>query len=215
MNKKTIILTDKQLDEIANGVSSYLDSLGTTPDMPDDFASQISAQGSGGEGESYADPETTDDFGKRHYPEYRWAIGPRTFGKGPSNIHEMSKKDWEKKYVLNEGEKNGQHLSNINFGNSDKQYSDDAMTQYQYRKRKAAKQALNGSTPEEKIKGLQSLQRIDNNNGESRDVAEKQFNAAKASAKVLPKKIKSAPKPGVGTTHDKNIKNGIITLPKK
>ena len=124
MNKKTIILTEKQLDEIANGVSNYLDAIGTTPDMPEDFANQVSAQGSGGEGESYADPEITDDFGKRHYPEYRWAIGPRTFGKGPSNIHEMSKRDWEDKYVLNEEEENGQHLANIKFGNTDAQYSD-------------------------------------------------------------------------------------------
>jgi len=214
MSKKTIILTDKQLDEIANGVSSYLDTLGTTPDMPEDFANQTSL-GSNGYGEAYTDPETSDDFGKRHYPEYRWALGPRTFGKGPSNIHEMSKKDWENKYILNEEEKNGQHLSNINFGNSDKQYSDDAMTQYQYRKRKAARQALNGSTPEEKMKGLQSLQRINNNNGKSREVAEKQFNAAKASARVLPKKIKSAPKTGIGTTHDKKLKNGIITTAKE
>ena len=210
MNKKTIILTEKQLDEIANGCSNYLDALGTTPDMPEDFAIETSAQGSAGEGESYAEPEQTDDFRKMQ-TRNSWPMGMRTFGKNAVNIREMSKKDWEERYILNEEKENGQHLSNTKFGNTDAQYSDKAMKQWQYRKRKAAKQALTGSTPEEKIKGIQSLNRIQNNGGESRKVAEKQFDSAKASAKVLPKHIKSAPKTGVGTSHDKKFQNGIIT----
>ncbi len=214
MNKKTIILTEKQLDEIANGVSTYLDALGTKPDMPDDFANKISADGSAGYGETYADKETSDDFEKRHYPEYRWAIGPRTFGKGPSNIHEMSKKEWEKKYILDE---ENSRLSNRVFNGK----SYEAAEKEGQRIRNAVKKIRNGSSPQEKAQGQKTLLRMMQYGGEDFGKASSLETKAKNADKIMQaskpegQKIASKPKPGVGTTHDKNIKNGITTLPSK
>lgn len=214
MSKKTVILTDKQLDEIANGVSSYLDALGTKPDMPNNFSNEISADGSAGDGETYADKETSDDFGKRHYPEYRWAIGPRTFGKGPSNIHEMSKKEWEEKYILHE---ENSRLANRTFNGK----SYEAAKKEGQRIRNAAKKMRNGSSEQEKEQGQRTLSRMmqycGEDFGKSSNLLSNAQNADKIIQASKPEgtKIKSAPKTGVGTTHDKNIKNGIITLPSK
>lgn len=209
MNKKTIILTEKQLDEIANGCSNYLDALGTTPDMPEDFASETSAQGSAGEGESYAEPEQTDDFRKMQ-TRNSWPMGMRTFGKNAVNIREMSKKDWEERYILCE---ENSRLANRVF--DDKSY--EAAKKEGQRIRKNVNQMRNGKSSEEKIKAQQTLSRMMKNGGEnfgkSSSLLAKAQNADKIIQANKPEgsKIKSAPKTGVGTSHDKKFQNGIIT----
>ena len=210
MAKKKLILTQKQLDEIRDGIGTYLDTMGIKSDMPDNFGSEVSAEGSTFDG--YADNTTTDDFAKMQSKD--WPRDSRSFGRSgnaPANIREMSKKEWEERYILNEEEEHGNSaLNNRLFGDSKKQYSYGAIKQKEYRERKAAKKAINGSSNAEKMQGLKSLQQIQNNDRDSYNTAKKQFEPAKQATHLGTKKIKSAPKQtGNGKAH--STKNGIIT----
>lgn len=210
MSKKTIILTEKQLDEICGGNFSYLDDLGKKADMGDVYADETSSEGAVSDG--YSDNITTDDFASMQTND--WPRGSRSYGlngNAVSYIREMSKKDWEQKNIFNEEHEHGnKELNNRKFGDSNKQYSYGALKQKEYRERKAAKKAINGSTPEEKAKGLESLSKIQNNDAKSYQTAKKQFEPAKRALQLRPKKIKSAPKQtGNGKGHSN--KNGLIT----
>lgn len=213
MKKRTLILTERQLKEIASGINiAYLDKEGIKPDMGDVYSTEVSAEGSAGKGESYSDEMTTDDFAIMQSKD--WPRDSRSFGRSgnaPANIREMSKKDWENRYIFNEEQEHGnKDLNNRIFGDGDKQYSYGAIKQKEYRERNAAKKAINGSTPEEKAKGLNSLKKIQGNDGKSYATAKKQFEPAKMASKLKPKKIASAPKEtGNGKAH--SVKNGFIT----
>lgn len=210
MAKKRLILTQKQLDEIRDGIGTYLDTIGIKSDMPDNFGNEITADGSTFDG--YADNTTTDDFAKMQSKD--WPRDSRSYGRSgnaPANIREMSKKEWEEAYILNEESEHGNaELNNRVFGDSNKQYSYSAIKQKEYRERKAARKAINGSSEAEKLQGLKSLQKIQNNDRESYDKAKKQFEPAKQATHLTKKGIKSAPKQtGNGKSH--STKNGIIT----
>lgn len=211
MSKKTLILTEKQLDEIANGVSAYLDGMATKPDMPDDFASQTSAEGSAGEGESYAKPIRTDDFSAEQ-ARNSWPMGMKTFGKTAANIREMSKKDWENRYVLSEKKQHGNdELNNRTFDGYNYQ-----QLEMQKQRYKDALEQSRSTDLATRQKGMASLQRMEKNRmSDNKGQALKMFDAAKTASHLHKNDIKSAPKPGVGKSHDKDIKNGIITMPKK
>ena len=210
MAKKKLILTQKQLDEIRDGIGTYLDTMGIKSDMPDDFGSEISAEGSTFDG--YADNMTTDDFAKMQSKD--WPRDSRSFGRSgnaPANIREMSKKEWEQRYVLSEEEQNGwKSIENLKLGNSSEQHSPNAVKQRQYRERVAAKKAKSNN-PQIAQSGAKSLESMStNSHSESYDDAKHQLNNIKAGNNLRPKTLKSAPKQtGNGKAHSQ--KNGIIT----
>ena len=208
MGKKTIILTERQLEEIATGVNmAYLDGIGSTPDMGDVFSTEVSPQGSSG-GETYADPETTDDFAVMQSKD--WPRDSRSFGKdgnAPANIREMSKKDWENKYVFNE---QNSRLENLNFyGNT---YA--GAKQQRYRVKKATEMAQSDNQIEAQ-KGRKSLQTMINNRGEDFGKQERLLSNAEQADQTIQSnrpegtKIKSAPK--VTGNEKSHGKNGFIT----
>ena len=210
MAKKKLILTQKQLDEIRDGIGTYLDTMGIKSDMPDNFGSEVSAEGSTFDG--YSDNMTTDDFAKMQSKD--WPRDSRSFGRGgdaPANIREMSKKEWEERYVLNEEEQNGwKTIQNLKLGNSSEQHSPNAVKQRQYRERVAAKKAKS-TNPQVAQSGAKSLVSMStNSHSKSYDDAKHQLNNIKAGNNLRPKQLKSAPKQtGNGKAH--SPKNGLIT----
>lgn len=210
MAKKKLILTQKQLDEIRDGIGTYLDTMGIKSDMPDNFGSEVSAEGSTFDG--YSDNMTTDDFAKMQSKD--WPRDSRSFGRSgnaPANIREMSKKEWEERYVLNENEQNGwKSIENLQLGNSSEQHSPNAVKQRQYRERVAAKKAKS-SNPQVAQSGAKSLAAMStNSHSKSYEDGKHQLNNIKAGNNLKPKTIKSAPKQtGNGKAH--SPKNGLIT----
>lgn len=201
MAKKTLILTEKQLNEISGCDFSYLDNLGKKSDIGDFYADEISAEGPNMEG--YSDEITTDNFSKMQ--SKNWPRDSRSFGRSgnypSSNISEMSKKDWEKKYILNEANK---RLKNRFFNGK----SYEASKKEGQRIRNAVKKSINGSGEEEKQKGLKTLSRMMKIGGENFGKSSKLLSNAQNADRIIQSnrpegtKIKSTPK---------NTKNGIIT----
>lgn len=95
MSKKTLILSQKQLDEICGGNSAYLDGLASAPDMAPNFASEITADGAVDDG--YADPVTTDDYA--HSMTNDWRGNAKLHGMGPITVREMTVREWKEKYL--------------------------------------------------------------------------------------------------------------------
>ncbi len=179
MSKKTIILSQKQLDEICGGDCSYLDGLAMKPDMGDIFSTEVSSDG--GMDNDYAEPTTTDDYS--HDMTNNWRGNAKLHGMGPITVREMSKRDWDKEYLGEEKEHGNARLKNLNFGGEDgKSYG--ATKTALCRKRAAEKTAITGGTPEIKQKALNTVNRM-KNNWNSIDTAEKQYNAAKANDKSV------------------------------
>lgn len=210
MAAKKLILTQKQLDEIRDGIGTYLDTMGIKSDMPDNFGSEVSAEGSTFDG--YADSMTTDDFATMQSKD--WPRDSRSFGRSgnaPANIREMSKKEWEERYIINENEQNGwKSIENMQLGNSSEQHSPNAVKQRQYRERVAQKKARS-TNPKVAQSGAKSLVAMStNSHSESYNDAKHQLNNIKAGNNLRPKTLKSAPKQtGNGKAH--SAKNGIIT----
>lgn len=220
MKKKTVILTQKQINEICGDdfAFDYLNFDGT--DLAPNYGNEVSAEGSGisgaGDDGEYPNNIKTDDISGEMTPELqRLSI---SHGKGNSKIYEMSKKDWEKKKIYNEAKMHGnKRLKNRTFGDSNNQYDYSELNQQNYRYREALKNSRSAD-PETKSKGIKSLQRMANNReNDGKAVAMNQYNAAKRADKVIQgskpegTKIKSAPKQtGNGKGHSN--KNGVITL---
>lgn len=95
MSKKTLIISQKQLDEICGGNSAYLDGLATKPDLAPNFASEITADGAVEDG--YADPTATDDVA--HAMTNDWRGNAKLHGMGPITVREMTVKEWREKYL--------------------------------------------------------------------------------------------------------------------
>lgn len=214
MKKKTLILTQEQINEICGGAYGYLDSLdtGLSPN------NETSAEGSltnDSDKQIYPKNIKTDDISGEMTPELqRLSI---SHGKGNSKIYEMSKKDWEKKR-LNEAKlmHGNKRLKNRKFGDSNNQYTESELNQQNYRYRQALKDSRSAD-PETQQKGAKSLQTMANNRAkDGKATAMNQYSAAKKSDKIIQggkpegTKIKSAPKQtGNGKGH---TKNGVITL---
>jgi hypothetical protein len=188
MEKRQIILTQKQLDEICGNNSTYLDGLALTPDLADDYSNEITSNGKI-EG-AYPDPTTTDDFANDSTNNTRGYWGLRGMG-SISTIREMSKKEWEEAILFNE---ENQRLKHRIFGasnNSDgKGY--DATVKNIERYKKAANMAQTGSQ-KDKIKAKTTMQKMEKN-WPGLEVAMNQYDNAKKIDKQLNPGIKSAPK---------------------
>lgn len=184
MAKKTLILSQQQLDEICGGDSSYLDGLTMTPDMPDVFADEISADGTVDNG--YADATTTDDIA--HDLTNSWRGNAKLHGMGPVTVREniMSVREWRNKYLREEQEHGNARLKNLQFGAKDGQAgkSYGATKTALCRKRAAEKTAQTGATPEIKQKAANTVAKM-RNNWSGIDNAQTQYNAAKAGDKAV------------------------------
>lgn len=213
MKKKTLILTQEQLDEISGGNFNYLDNLATKPDMGDVYSTEVSADGATMDG--YSDNMTTDNYADDMTRD-AWPRDSRSYGKNgnylPRNLTEMSKKEWEAKNLKEANAHGNKRLNNRVFGDDKHQYGYNAMTQKQYRERQAAKKVLTGQTVTEKQKGLESLSRMQD---PSYLKAKNQFTPAKTAdkltqaAKPAGTKIESKPKTGKEGAH--SPQTGYIT----
>lgn len=212
MAKKTLILTKRQLDEICGGDSSYLDGLGSKPDVPNNFSNEISASGS--MDDEYPNPTTTDDM--RDTMTNDWRGNAKLAGMGPITVHEMTKKEWNNVYLDEEREHGNERLKARQFGaqNGEAGKSYGATKTALSRLNTAQKTIQTGATPEIKQKAMNTVNRMKNNwNGI--DLAANQYNTAKMVDKSMQQnkigpKITSAPKEtGNGKGH--TPQNGIIT----
>ena len=206
MGKKTLILTQKQLDEICGDNSTYLDGLALTPDLTDNYSNEITTNGS--MEDAYPNPITTDKYAGDITNDTRGYWGLRGMG-SISTIREISKKEWEN-IILNE---DNQRLKNRTFGatsNSDAK-SYDATKKNISRYRIAAKKTKNG-TPEEKQKAVKTMQKMQKN-WSGLGVATNQYETAKKIDKEINPGIKSAPKnSGNGKAHSPKTNDGGIFI---
>lgn len=195
MAKKTIILSQKQLDEICGGDSTYLDGLALSPDLPKDFANQITTNGSVEQG--YADSMTTDDFAKETTNNNRFFIR----GRGAvSTIREMKKKDWEEMILKeNDREQHGnRRLNTRRFDN----HTYAAAKQNLYRTNKAQKDLKLASSRGDKegvLRASKTLKRMNRNGSTESGI---HYQQARNAQNLLPKQpIKSSPKDGSGKSN--------------
>lgn len=207
MARKKIILTQRQLDEICGDNSTYLDGLALTPDLSSNYSNEITTNGD--IEDAYPEPITTDDLASDMTNNTRGYWGLRGMG-SVSTIREVTKKEWEKEFIINE---DNQRLKNRVFGaTSDSEgKSYDATKKSISRYRIAAQKAKSGS-PEDKQKALRTMQKMQNN-WSGLGVATNQYETAKAVDKQINPGIKSAPKnAGNGKAHTKKTpENGIFT----
>jgi len=153
MAKKTLILSQKQLDEITDGAANcaYLHDLALAPDKKMSYGNQVSADGNVDKG--YADNTDTDDVASQLSNNSFWALG-RHYGIGPvSVVREMTKKEFEE-LIAEENSK----LKYARFGEHKRTYG--ALTQAKAKRKKAAAMA-NSQNPIEKQKGLNTLRNMD------------------------------------------------------
>lgn len=185
MGKKTLILSQKQLDEICGGNSAYLDGMADAPDMSGhEFSKEISADGSLDTG--YANATTTDDFASDITNS--WRGNAKLHGMGPITVREgvsMKVSEWRKLY-LEEKEHGNQRLKEKQFGAKDgeqgKSYG--ATKTALCRKRAVEKTMQTGGTPEIKAAAAKRLGSM-KKNWSGIDVAENQYNAAKTTDKYM------------------------------
>jgi hypothetical protein len=213
MAKKKLILSQEQIERICEGEDFvYLNNLASKPDMGDIYTTEVTTDGS--LEDAYADPTTTDDFAST--TTNNWRGNAKLAGMGPIVVHEMSKKEWIQKRLMQEESEHGNaRLMGQKFGGKDgsqgKSY--DATKMAISRKNKA-EEKLNSTNPQIKAQGAETLRKM-HNNWDGLDVADSQYSAAKAADKITQSnkpdgtKIKSAPKiSGNGKAH--TPKNGVF-----
>lgn len=202
MSKKKIILSQRQLDEICGGNSTYLDGLALSPDIGNVFSNEVSTDGAIENG--YPLPTTTDDYADVSTNNNRgfWSL------RGMGSIHtirEMTKGEWEANMLSEENER----LLNRNFGATN---DSEGKGYYATLKNKSryenAKNTVQSGTPEEKRKALKTIERM-KKNWPGIDVAINQYETAKKVDKTIKPRMKSAPKnSGNGKAH--SPKNGVF-----
>ena len=210
MGNRKIILTQKQLDEICGGNSTYLDGLALTPDIGDIFTKEITTNGSieGG----YPDPTTTDDFS--HTLTNNWKGFQKLKGMGPAVIKEISKKEWFETVVEEDAEHGNKRLKNRMFGGTkDSEAKGYDATKKNVSRYNIAQRNLKSSNPIIKQKAANTIKRM-KDNWSGIEVAKSQYETAKNADKIMQKtkmgpKIDSAPKQsGNGKAH--SPKEGVI-----
>ena len=182
MAKKKLILSQEQIERICEGEDFvYLNNLASKPDMGNIYATEVTSDGS--IEDAYADPTTTDDFAST--TTNNWRGNAKLAGMGPIVVHEMTKREWEKNILMQEESEHGNaRLMGRKFGAKDgsqgKSY--DATKMAISRKNKAEKK-LNSTDPQIKAQGAETLRKMHNNWG-GLDVADAQYNSAKAVDKI-------------------------------
>jgi len=173
--KKTLILSQKQLDEIVGGNSAYLDNIDN--DFAEDGSNEIYT------GEKLEDkdslPLTTNTHAKERCIDYGpWMPG----GKGGArlvypNTNGMvccSKKEWKDK-VLNE---TNQNLVGNTYGDSENRVSNTNASTLKWRYG-AAKKKAQSNDPTIRQQGISTMKTMEKNNPNLQQI-ETQYNAAMA-----------------------------------
>lgn len=213
MKKRTIILTQEQINEICgeNFAFDYLD--GSEAEI---YGNEASAEGAGVDGE-YPENLDTDTSASEKSAEFLRSIMPR--GRDVSTVYEMTKKDFEKKKLYSEAKAHGnKRLKNRKFVDpvTKQDYNSNELTQQAYRDREAIKN-LRSNDPNAQKKGLKYFNKTaKNRQKDGKNAAMRQFNAAKRSDKIIQQGSGREPnKPstknyGNGKAH--TPKNGFITM---
>jgi len=210
--RKTLIITEKQLDEICGGNGAYLDNLAIKPDVGGDFANKVTTGGENKEG--YSKPLTGDDFVKDVGAANNWRLYTRsTLNRGPMAgtmspaVCEMTKREWEEKILEAHGNKrlNDRTFDGQSYG---------AATVAKCRMNKAIKKTAS-LDPETRKEGLRTLSKMKTN-------GVKNLEAAQGLDKIIQdnkpegEKITSAPKTyGNNGAHSKKTPGVFLNEHKK
>jgi hypothetical protein len=167
MGKKTIILSQKQINEICGDNYTYFDNMASAPDKEIDFANNITVGGNISNG--YVFPYKTDDISKE-MTKRNW--GYNMYNKrGATSLNEyteFTKKELHEKHVkegfdpLKKKEHGNKALNNRKFGK--RGYS--AAKQSNYRLKKAEneyKYAINTKDNEGALRALRTLGQMKKN----------------------------------------------------
>ena len=197
MAKKTLILSQKQLDEICGGDSTYLDGLSLNPDKAEDYSNDVTADGAVDTG--YAKNMTTDMYAAD--TTNNWPANAKLHGMGPVTLREMTKQEFEKIIA----ESPNQRLQNMRFGESQRTIG--AATQAKSKMNKA-KAMAKSDNPVIREKGMNTLNNMDLSGIKELEIAQN-IDRNIQQAKPEGEKIASAPKQsGNGKAH--SPKDGVF-----
>ena len=213
MAKKTLIISQKQLDEIVGGNTSYLDNEG------EDFAENGNNEvftGDKLDGKD-AEPYTTDQHAQERSLDYGpWIPGGRGGTKSAmvytNGLIACSKKEWEKKNLNEENES----LKNNTYGDNENRVSNTNASTLKWRYG-AAKKKAQSTDPTIRQQGISTMKTMEKNNPNLAQI-ETQYNAAMKGNQILKQAAKNRgeanvfQKPGgtknhSGTAHTK--KNNV------
>ena len=176
MSKKTLILSQKQLDEIVGGNSAYLDNL------DNDFAEDATNQVYSGDKleDKDADPYTTDQHAHERSLDYGpWIPGGRGGTKSAmvytNGLIKKKKKEWAKKML----KEDNQNLVNNTYGDDKNRVSNTNASTLKWRYG-AAKKKAQSSDPTIRQQGISTMKTMEKNNPNLSQI-ESQYNAAMAS----------------------------------
>lgn len=198
MSKRTIILTQRQLDEIVGGGNSpYLDG-----DDSSDSTNHISTDGSSKK------THTTGDEYSSTLPRYSYSYF--NGGMGVGVLREANQDLVNNRFGAGTDIHTGETYEGDTYENAKKKV---------WRKNEAEKTMQTGATPEIKAKAAQTLNNMQKNSPNDLTILQNQYeNAKNVSQQQKEKKkqngeriLKSAPKTGVGTAHSIKTNNGFIT----
>ena len=219
MSKKTIILTQEQINEICgdNFAFDYL-NYSDTDLSGNDYGNEASL-GKGVDGD-YPDILDTDQYAHELPPGLPLYLNPAG-GRLPvgninyGGIREMKKSDFEK-MAFNEGKAHGnKRFEYRKFGDpsTNQNFDQSELTQQEYRDREALKN-LRSNDPNTKLKGLNYFKKTSKNRQKDGKIAAiKQFDAAKNVDSQIHHEIESKPKiTGNNGAHTKKTPNGVITM---
>ena len=181
MSKKTLILSQQQLDEICDGDSSYLHGLTSNPDMAPNFAAETTSDG--GMDKGYADATTTDDYASDMTND--WRGNAKLHGMGPITVRE-----WKEIYLNEEQEHGNARLKNVKFGAQNGQQGKSyGATKTALSRLGAAQETMKtGATQEIKDKAAQTAATMQKN-WSGIGAAANQYKAAKGGDKAVRKDL--------------------------
>lgn len=186
MAKKTLIISQKQLDEIVGGNSSYLDNEG------EDFAENGNNEvftGDKLDGKD-AEPYTTDQHAQERSLDYGpWIPGGRGGTKSAmvytNGLIACSKKEWEKKNLNEENES----LKNNTYGDNKNRVSNTNASTLKWRYG-AAKKKAQSADPTIRQQGISTMKTMEKNNPNLAQI-ETQYNAAMKGNQILKQAAKN------------------------
>lgn len=186
MAKKTLIISQKQLDEIVGGNISYLDNEG------EDFAENGNNEvftGDKLDGKD-AEPYTTDQHAQERSLDYGpWIPGGRGGTKSAmvytNGLIACSKKEWAKKNLNEENES----LKNNTYGDNENRVSNTNASTLKWRYG-AAKKKAQSTDPTIRQQGISTMKTMEKNNPNLAQI-ETQYNAAMKGNEILKQAAKN------------------------
>lgn len=217
MQKRTIILTQHQLDEIVGGDASYLDNINN--DFKEDGANSISPNGKLDDKD--AEPIMTDKVSSE-LSRNQGLFGNRSISLFSPSYVCCSKKDWLDKNIISE---DNQNLVNKTYGDNTNRVSNTNASTLKWRYG-AAKKKAQSSDPTIRQQGISTMKTMEKNNPNLAQI-ETQYNSAMANDANLKKSafergeenVYQAPNqhktPNNGQAHTKKPVGQVITYESK